>query len=125
MVSLNKALLNPYFWGVDVARGGRLTSHDNKNGQTGRKKSIQSSHRIGRGIGWDPSFLSPHFLLRVTKRVVEQKNNSPFKQNDHISGKGNNIFKSDLEGVFMLVSRRVINMYGNHSQLLVNVYPPI
>ena len=27
MVSLNKALLNPYFWGGDV-RGGRLTSHD-------------------------------------------------------------------------------------------------
>ena len=28
LVSLNKALLNPYFWGGYVARGGWLNSHD-------------------------------------------------------------------------------------------------
>ena len=28
LVSLNKALLNPYFWGGYVARGGRLAGHE-------------------------------------------------------------------------------------------------
>ena len=46
LVSLNKALLNPYFWGGYVKGGGRLTGHD-----VVPSFSFQGSHRQEYGQG--------------------------------------------------------------------------
>ena len=94
MVSLNKALLNPYFWAGYVRGGGRLTSHEISMGFSGTPNNgtpengkrdpyyshiFRDSYGSGMGIVWVPLTIRGSHYWGVPENPIDNSTFNPIE----------------------------------------------
>ena len=100
MVSLNKALLNPYFWGGTLG-GGRLTSHD-------LSSELQiSQQQTRRGVM--NHYIPRSLTARPPKNGLVGRRSFPFRDSGNFSGASGYV-KLPGGGGYLKFHRTILNL---------------